>query len=276
MRAYFFTVFIFSALLFLSSDPAFSQNGTLSELFPVPLSDQESTVTDSDTEFGTENTADEREQNIFATATDQQIKEAQQFYDICNDNETMREKKDCKCAATSYLETRINLGEAATTQQIMDANINTCLKDEARAIIEGENPDLSKITDEQLEESQAVYEHCKASPDISRQYDCECFAAKFLDERLEIGPLQDWDMIFLRLRSSCRNIVETTGFEYSRCMRRFGKRPPPGIESVDFCECYAREWAREFENFTGDITNDGMDNMRFRARSICKKPDSYN
>ncbi len=162
-------------------------------------------------------------ENMFKIATDDQIREAQQFYKKCEKNDTLKAQKDCKCAAAEYLKTRIESPPGTTSRQIIAVNRNTCLKDKERHEISQETQtiDLSNVTDKQLKEVEAVYQHCISKRSMSSQFDCECLSANFLDKRLELGPMVKWDAIFLRLRNQCRNIIETTGVEYTVCMQRF-------------------------------------------------------
>lgn len=253
MRAFILMALTFSFIL-LYAQPSYAQTPPLSQETPendVPPSSQK---------------------NIFDDATDEQIKEAQQFYNYCTDNDTISAKKDCKCATVSYLNARLKLGPDVTTKQIMAHNVNTCLKDAARSKIDKTRAtrDLSHITDTQLAEAEEVFQHCKARRALSSQFDCECFAARFLDERLDIGPIANWDIIFIRFQSECRNVVETTGYAYSRCMSNFGVRSAINMEPKEFCECYARKWADIFENFPGKISTDSKRMMRSQARGHCR------
>ncbi len=267
--AYTYFLVLFS-LTILFTTHSLAQEAPLSA--PLKKADQ---AQESDGSIATTNEPSVTEKSVFETATDAQIEEAQSFYDRCTSNATMNREKDCKCASVAYLETRMKLGEEATAEDIMAQNVDTCLTNPEESAA-GNATDLSEVTGEQIQESQAVYEHCKASTKLSREYDCECFAAEFLDKRLELGPLPSWDYIFLSLKNDCRNIVATTGYEYSRCMARFGNTPPEGVEPIDFCECYARRWADLLESFKGNVNNRVKSTFRSRARGYCGNPEVYN
>lgn len=243
--------------------------------FVTPISSYAQDMSAASQEVKGGNTQTSSKDNIFENASDEEIEEAQQFYKYCAKNDTMSKRKDCKCATVSYLRARLSLGSEATVKQIMKQNINTCLTDEARGKIDKTRAtrDLSEISDSQLEEAEAVFQHCKARRALGSQFDCECFAARFLDERLEIGPLAGWDQIFLRFKSECRNVVATTGRAYTVCMERFGVRSAVNMEPKEFCECYARKWAELFENFQGKITTDVKSSLRGLARGHCSDLD---
>ncbi len=216
------------------------------------------------------------ENDPYAIATDAEIEEAQRFYESCMSNNTMKKQKDCKCAAASYLETRIALGRAATVEEIMQENINTCLLDEKKgAVSDVEDLNLDDVTEQQMEEAMSVYSWCEGLADVKNQVDCECLAAKFLDLRMKRGPLAERSVMIAEItQKSCRNIVETTGMEYSTCMTGstfsyFGIRPK------DYCECYARRWANLFDKYEGRMDEYIKSSIRLNARSYCSKPESY-
>ena len=217
-----------------------------------------------------------KEENIFEIATDDQLQEAQQFYRKCEKNDTLKAQKNCKCAAAEYLKTRINLAPSATPRQIIAINRNTCLIETERYEISEDKPtiDFSNVTNKQLDEVEAVYQHCISKRSMGSQFNCECLSANFLDKRLELGPLVKWDAIFLRLRNQCRNVIETTGAEYTICMSRFGKVNAKYMEPKEYCECYARKWAELFENEQGgDLTHSRKKSMKSLARGLCIDED---
>ncbi len=222
--------------------------------------------------------AQEKEQTSFAKATDEQIEEAETFYESCTQNDSMSSLRDCKCAASEFLDTRIELGDDATIGDVMAANIDKCLKnsDNAQDVYGADNAEMPEVTGAQLEEAEMVFENCKSTLKLRRYYDCECYAAKFLDGRIKKGPLASKEEIIETFYSDCRNIVETTGYEYTRCMARATKRPVKGIEPKDYCECYARQWAKQFEAYQGLINFSSKGLMKERAMSYCRRTENYN
>ncbi len=224
-------------------------------------------------------TQEEKEQTILSKASDEQIEEAAKFYDLCMKNDSMSNIRDCKCASSEFLDKRIELGDEATISDIMAANVDKCLKDgqDVEDIYGTKTKsDLPKITKAQLEEAQMVFDQCKSSLKISRFYDCECYAAKYLDARIEKGPLASKEGIIETFISDCRNIVETTGYEYTRCMAMTTKRPVKNIEPKDYCECYAGQWAKHFEAYQGLINFSSKNLMKERAIAYCRRNENYN
>ncbi|PCJ95855.1 MAG: hypothetical protein COA45_11755 [Zetaproteobacteria bacterium] len=263
MRSFILTIFFVCIYLCHASISSFAQDAPPA----VTQSSSEKSVAPPPT----------KEASIYDDATDDQIAEAQQYYNHCSNNETVSKQKDCKCATVAYLRTRLELGPDATTKTIMATNRNTCLKDEARHKLSKDRStrDLSYITEKQLAEAEFVFQHCKAKRALNSQFDCECFAARFLDERLKLGPIPKWESLFGRFNSDCRNVVETTGIEYSTCMMHFGIKDAVNMEPKEYCECYARKWADLFENYPGKITFNTKQSLKSQARGHCKDLDRF-
>ena len=233
--------------------------------FCAPINAQEEVTETPDSQQQIE------ESDVFSDATDEQITESQIFYESCTENEIMNVRKDCKCAATKYLETRISLGDEATKEEIITANINTCLKDEDSVATQSEIDDVKEVTDKQLDEAELMLAECKSTLKLSRYYDCECYAAKFLAGRMSKGPFASKEEILIGFQDDCRNIVETTGIEYSRCMSDTLAKPPRnGMSSKAFCECYARKWADLFRSYKGRVNRHAKRNLRLRAKAHCR------
>lgn len=212
----------------------------------------------------------------YMAATDTQIVEAQRFYKHCQNNVSMSARKDCKCAAAVFLETRMELGDSASVDTIIDENINTCLLDSKKNNIDAETRlEAQKITEQQKQEAQGVYDSCMIDRAMQRNTDCECLAAKFLDLRLKRGPMADRDILILNItQHGCRNVVETTGLAYGICMQG-SSFDYNGIRPKDYCECYARRWGELFEKYTGKMDEYKKESMRLHSRLYCKNPESY-
>lgn len=221
--------------------------------------------------------SDEKEMSIYARATDEQLAEAQKYYKLCSSNPTLSAEKDCKCAAAKYLETRLELGDTASQSDILNKNIDSCRKAGDETPLPKGTTDYSKVPKAYLEEASSVYKECSKNARVSLNVDCQCFAAEFLTKRIENGKRISRDSIITSLRSSCRNIVGTTGREYSSCMHGdMDMGFLDGVTQKEYCECVANEWARQYKNFKGDIDNPLAQNeMGFSARMKCRNASMY-
>ncbi|MGH1456779.1 MAG: hypothetical protein ACRBDI_08355 [Alphaproteobacteria bacterium] len=219
-----------------------------------------------------------KEKSIYSKASDAQLKEAQKYYGICTGNDTLSDLKDCKCAATKYLETRLELGNTATTKEIISINTDTCLKNPKKKTTGKLNKSYSDIPQVYLEEANDVYEYCVNNQAFSINFDCKCYASKFLSMRQEEGSKMGRTTIMANLKDSCRNVVGTTGQQYTSCMSipvdiGMGE----AITQKDYCECYAYEWARLYKNFKGNIDSRTVQReLGFSASMRCTDPSMYN
>jgi len=209
----------------------------------------------------------------FARASDKQIKEAQRYYKKCKSNDNLSKRKDCKCAATTYLETKLKLGDSATVEQILAENINKCLIDKKTKIENAEKIDLKGISKKYIEEAEEAEQWCKKRPRIKTQHDCECLAAKYLEMRIDEGPIISRDEIISKITTQalCKNMVEATGAVYSECMGQsdiYFKN----IEPKKYCECYATRWSELFKDYNGVGKKS---NLKYYSRMYCLKPSSY-
>jgi len=254
MRLFF--VFSLCAMLLFSGAPSYAQDADNNAL---PQVEEQSSEQSS-------------RENVFSRASDAQIEEAQRYYRQCKNSDVMSARKDCKCAATRYLETKLKLGENATIEQIIAENVNSCLRDEDKAV----NADPEKIdievTQQQREEAEGIYQYCRSKPQLRTEADCECLAANFLQERITSGPVRAQDDIMgsILINGKCKNIVDSTGQEYSGCMAGSGY-DTKGLDRKKYCECYARTWAKALEQHSGKLGPASKNGMKLRAMMSCKK-----
>lgn len=209
--------------------------------------------------------AQKPKKKIFEDATDDQILEAQAYYEFCKNNENYSRIKDCKCSASEYLDARITMGNALEESEILEIIKNRCLKDEKRygelpPATEQQNEEddiISELTDKELAEVEQVFQDCKGSYYMRTFLDCECMAAKFLDERKRLGPLSSINNILAQLKNDkeCKNSVDAAGTAYLTCMDNATISRISDAPQKDFCECVAKEWVRQFEAYQGSISS---------------------
>jgi len=247
---------------------------------PAPINAQEESAP-SQVETTEQNTPDETaletepETSIYAQATDRQIREAQRFYKYCTQDDFLKEEKDCKCAAATFLETRIKLGADASTADVMKEGEDSCFRNTVPVQSSEKGADMSEVTDAQLEEAQHFFNQCKTDKDLSKNYDCKCISANFLQKRIELGPTASEDLVFLEIQSTCPNVVETTGHAYSSCMTRAAPRGLRDIGIKDYCECIAREWSKAYERLNGQVDVSIKIAIQSKAQMHCLNPSLY-
>ncbi|MDH5722301.1 MAG: hypothetical protein OEY94_03145 [Alphaproteobacteria bacterium] len=216
------------------------------------------------------------EKKVFEDATDEQLREAQAYYKFCSDNESYNRIKDCKCSAAEYLDVRVTMGDTMKESEILEIIKNRCLKDEKRygqlpADTNHDDDEISKLTDKELEEVESVLQECKGSYYMRTFLDCECIAAKFLDERKRLGPISHVNNIMARLRNDkeCKNSVDAAGKAYMTCMDDAMVPSITNAPRKDFCECVAEEWVKQFEAYQGDLTSRARNSWSSTAMIRC-------
>lgn len=210
----------------------------------------------------------------YKNASDAQIKEAQAFFKYCEKDKVMSLNKDCKCAATAYLDARIALGEKAPRKDVARAIRDKCYKSTpANPAVEqgisGPNDGYFKdVTDKQLEEAEEVYLECTNDLTLRTAFDCECRSASFLELRLQEGPIAQRSNLLFQLGNKCRNVVESVGREYSNCIKDV-RNDTFDIDRKTFCECYSRKWGELYENMPGHMTFNAQVELSVQSRGYC-------
>lgn len=220
----------------------------------------------------------EDNKSIYSKASDAQLDEAKKYYKLCISNKSLSALKDCKCAATEYLETRMRLGNKARVDDIIKENLNGCLKNNVPLELPQGRIDYSKVPKAYIDEAMYIYSYCNENPRFSNNYDCQCYTAEFLTQRIKNGKRLSQDNIMLSLRGQCRNVVATTGANYSWCLASPYDTSGIGdnVTQKDYCECVAREWAKRYRNFQGNIDSPTVQReMKFASLMTCKRPEMY-
>lgn len=217
----------------------------------------------------------QEEENPYAKATSQQLKEAQSYYDYCSKDEALSKEKDCRCASAAFLDARMALGDNAPKKDIAYKIRYKCFRFLSSAPPKSQQdtdkPDddyFKDVTDEQLKEAHGVYLTCKDNARMSRYHDCECLAGSFLDLRLQEGPFPKQDHLLFKLKATCKNIVESIGVMYTDCIQDVSN-DQYGFERKDYCECYARKWADGYEKLNSDMNLKADIQIRSNSKIYC-------
>ena len=216
-----------------------------------------------------ENPPDDNSQNdIFSQASDAQLLEAKKYYKACESNDIISKQKDCRCAAGAYLEARIKLGAKAPATQIIDSIKNLCLTTPDAPILE-RSIDDSSISDELLEDVQTFYDQCTSNAMLMEQYDCDCLAGYYAEERETLGPLVSQTAIFVQIKGRCVNTTQLAGDFYTSCMKdKFLEKY--NILPKTLCECIARSAMDEIKAKGEDVplTQHGIIYSRAKGRCL--------
>ncbi len=203
-------------------------------------------------------------------ASDAQIKEAQIFFKRCTGNEALNSAHDCRCLAVEFLGARVQFGNDVDYRRILSSIRSTCLKAEAADITDDGPAGLQdEYTDSEIKEAQSVYDYCENHAFMKRRHDCRCIAAKFLEERQEVGRFESLELALSNLRNECLSGVNKAGAIYSDCISSPGG-VPPGVRNIKtYCECLASTYGKEFEANSGNMSMAKEKMMGMRIAGQC-------
>lgn len=130
--------------------------------------------------------------------------------------------------------------------------------------------DLSGVSSTYQNEADGVYQDCAASTAMRTKFDCKCYAAAYLEERIKLGPEANPDEVMIPIRGKCKNIAANTDYEYESCLR--GPIVNPILQNVDkqkYCECYAEKWSGLYSAYTGEHSARALSGLKSQAMTEC-------
>lgn len=98
-----------------------------------------------------------------------------------------------------------------------------------------------EIPIEYLQEMDKVFRQCRSSGFQQKVRDCECYAMKFLDKRIETGPEPDTTHLLFQLEGACIDKPSVAGYSYGMCTQTLMKRNVH--EWNEICTCFANKVA---------------------------------
>ena len=131
--------------------------------------------------------------------------------------------------------------------------------------------DLSNVPDEYIEEALAYHDYCESRTNLSHYQDCECLAARYLDQRIEMGPKAERSAIMMAIEGKCPDATEAAGYHYNNCMSN-GPLMPQGIPLEDFCECFASTYAKLYEALPKKANPSTFVHLQTQAMVTCRDP----
>jgi hypothetical protein len=134
-------------------------------------------------------------------------------------------------------------------------------------------PKPRKIPDMYIQESMNVFDQCNSTLSMSQNFDCECFASKFLELRVATGPIGSTQALKMKLRRECRNSTKAAGVAYESCLRGTGQMPP-GTDPEVLCSCVGNTYAKLLDQDKPIITQSSIIDYQTRAQMICNNPDT--
>tara|TARA_B100000780_G_scaffold271026_1_gene231503 strand:+ start:5989 stop:6642 length:654 start_codon:yes stop_codon:yes gene_type:complete len=131
----------------------------------------------------------------------------------------------------------------------------------------------SDIPPEALNEMQDFYKTCQNNYIQSLHYDCKCWSARFLEERIRIGPNAPKIKVITTITDECFNIPGAAGFALETCQKFGDATYDGGMGPEEYCQCIANNYALEFKQTRGTpLTTNRSNSMMTSAILRCKTP----
>lgn len=122
-----------------------------------------------------------------------------------------------------------------------------------------------------LEESMLFERYCKQDVNLYRYYNCECFAARFLDERIKLGPDATRNTIKLNIEDTCQDTTLAVGNEFEKCMKNTLVLPM-NMDPEAYCKCFANNFGKIYEDSKMIPSAQNLTRAQTKAHVYCRKP----
>ena len=124
------------------------------------------------------------------------------------------------------------------------------------------------IQDEIIHESEVIYKDCENSELFNRMHDCECMAAKVMEERILNGPDRKTFSLKAKVQKSCIDVPAIAGYGFDRCQKQVRDYEPEIHDEL--CSCYANQLAKSYEK-NSRSTLSYLARLGANAMVSCKK-----
>ncbi|MCD8563066.1 MAG: hypothetical protein LRY54_03260 [Alphaproteobacteria bacterium] len=130
---------------------------------------------------------------------------------------------------------------------------------------------FSEIPEEAITEAIQVGKDCAADEMMSTYYDCECRAMRFLEARLQHGPLDNASTVMLDIQGECPNLPAIAGSAYNTCIHQGIAFFPAGQDPEEYCTCVGNSYAKLMGRSKRGYDSYMMVQMRTLATLSCTK-----
>ena len=133
--------------------------------------------------------------------------------------------------------------------------------------------DYSDIPPEALAEMQEFYEDCEDDKMLSTHYECKCWSARFLEERIRIGPVKPRISVMMSITDECFNIPGAAGYALKKCQGYGAASYDGGMSPEEYCQCIANNYALQLDHMEGQqLTRNRTNSMMTSSILRCKTP----
>ena len=119
-----------------------------------------------------------------------------------------------------------------------------------------------------LDDAQDFFRYCEVSASLKSHYQCQCWAKRYLDEAINLGPGYQRDDVVRVINNDCLDIPRMAGMSFEQCVgQSFVK--PDGKSMEEYCECYGNEYARNISEGTMSMSSRKISAARSLAIEAC-------
>ena len=127
------------------------------------------------------------------------------------------------------------------------------------------------IPDAVFYEVKTFERYCQLQPTYYQYYDCECLAARFLDQRILVGPDAERTSIMMEIEDHCQDATQAAGQQYQTCLGNTLLLPSNNDPEL-YCQCYANKFAEIFEDNNLKVKPSVLISVQTEAHSQCQQP----
>lgn len=119
-----------------------------------------------------------------------------------------------------------------------------------------------------LDDAQDFFRYCEQSPSLKTHYQCTCWAKRYLDTSIELGPGYKRADVIKVINNDCLDIPRMAGIYYSQCLKQ-SLVEPQGQSMEDYCACYGNEYAKNIQKGTLHMGSQKISAAQSLAMDAC-------
>lgn len=130
---------------------------------------------------------------------------------------------------------------------------------------------FDEIPQEVIAEAEQIKGICQAHHRMSIYYECECWAMRFLEQRLVRGPDMDARIVMLDIQAECPNMPAIAGYAYQSCISQGIDFFPKDQDPEEYCGCIGNSYAKLYARSGRRISSRLAIQLRTIAALSCTK-----
>jgi len=119
-----------------------------------------------------------------------------------------------------------------------------------------------------FDDAQDFFNFCETSPSLNIHYQCQCWAKRYLDEAINIGPGYTRDNVMRVINNDCLDVPRMAGISFNQCINQSLVKPD-GKSMEEYCTCYGNAYARNISEGTMSMSSRKISGARSLAIEAC-------